>query len=198
MLEDIRTKASEQPLSTLVEVQQFDTLKTQDLESYKPRCNPWKVPELVLEVLSDFDKNIDSIIFNKLLEKRAKELEQKIGQLPFWEAFEVLWRDVCQHWERLCAELKDGSIALSSMKDIFSMFSKSRGMYNHAEIQKELKKIEGSDDQEWVEQRMEEFFSYNEVKQYMEAAGLILKLREANGMTEGFDEILQIVTQVRN
>ena len=166
------------------------------VDHYRPKANPWKLPEDVLSVLPEFERELSSKIFCKLFSTTGAEKQPELMSTTFWRAFLILWRDVKKEWDVLCEKMIGGSITLAETERVFRMFTYTDGSHNFGEISDELSKIAGSRDKSWVEDRVTQFKCFTEIKHHVEAAHVMLQLKEVYQMSGGFDDIEKIFNLV--
>ena len=166
------------------------------VDRYRPKANPWKLPEGVLSVLPEFEGELSFNIFCKLFSTTAAEKQPELMSTTFWRAFLILWTDVKKEWYMLCEKMIEGSITLAETERIFRIFTNTDGSHNFGKISDELSKIAGSRDKSWVEDRITQFKCFTEIKQRVEAAHTMLQLKEVYQMSGGFDDIKKVFNQV--
>lgn len=193
-IHQLRCDAHKHLLSDVSEVAPNDGKTVVD--HYRPKANPWKLPEDVLSVLPEFERELLSKIFCKLFSTTAAEKQPELMSTTFWRAFLILWRDVKKEWDMLCEKMIGGLITLTETERIFRMFTDTDGSHNFGEISDELSKIADSRDKSWVEDRITQFKLYTEIRQHVEAAHVMLQLKEVYQMSRGFKYIEQIFNPV--
>ena len=103
-----------------------------------------------------------------------------------------MWTDVNKEWSVLCANMIEGSITLAETERVFRMFTTTDGHHRFGEIRDELRKIAGNGHKNWVDERITQFKCFTEIKHHVEAANLILQLKELYRMSGGFEDIEKI------
>ena len=192
-VEEQRDRTERCPLGEVVEVAVPDSI--QDLTKYKPKSNPWRLPDGVLAILPHFDEKIKCLIFCKIFAKIAERLD--LSTVTFWQAFQELWSDVRQEWEALCSKMIDGSITLASVEKVFGLFKAEEGSYNFTEMATDMQKMSPSGPANWVDSRIKQFSCYMDIKKYVAAATALLQVKRAFAIDGNFADIEKICSLVR-
>ena len=193
-IRQLHEHSSEHLLSYVAVIAPFDA--TRRGATYKPIANPWKLPEGVLGILPEFEKKTSSSIFRHMFSEVAKTNKGELQKATFWRAFLILWKDVWKEWETLCTTMVEGTISLADIDKVFRLYKSQEGTYKFSEIGTELEHIAGNGPKEWVEERITQFRCWTEIKQLVDAADVMLKLKRANDMSGKFEDIEKIFSLV--
>ena len=191
-LEELRDTNHTLPLSVVCDIVLPDSI--QDLQKYTPKTNPWKLEEDVYAVLPEFGRRITSYIFMKLFSETAQEMD--LSAVKFWRAFQLVWSEVSKEWKSLCSKMIDGTISLADTEKVFSMFRADGDSYRFKEIWEELHKLGGSGSEEWVDKRIEQFTCFTTIRKHVEAASVLLQVKEAYDIKGDFGDIERICSLV--
>ncbi|KAK7494871.1 hypothetical protein BaRGS_00013998, partial [Batillaria attramentaria] len=193
-LEHKRESISRLSLAEVSEIALPDSIT--DLKQYKPKTNPWKLPDDIVSVLPEFGRRLSSMVFRKLLSREAEKHD--IAALTFWRAFQVLWSEVNKEWKVLCTRMRDGTISLQSAEIVFRIFRSEGGGYKFAEIDSELQKMCGGSSTDWVDERIRQFKCYTDIKKHVKAARAVLQVRDAYDIKGNFKNIEKICSLSQN
>ncbi|KAK7478896.1 hypothetical protein BaRGS_00029877, partial [Batillaria attramentaria] len=177
-----------QCLSKVCDIANPDDIE--DLADYHPRANPWQLTDDVLAVLPDFRDKTFSLVFHNIFSQRAKLLT--LTGLSFWRAFHVVWSDVSQEWKAFCKKMVDGSISIQDTEKVFGMFLSETGDYRWHEVREELERIAGDGPKQWVDDRISQFKCYSDVQKHVEAATVLLKVKDTYNIAGTYDDIQKI------
>ncbi|KAK7107714.1 hypothetical protein V1264_015588 [Littorina saxatilis] len=194
VIENQREKNPQCPLLEVVDVALPDTIK--NLNLYKPKTNPWGIPDTVLASLPDFEQKIKSLIFRKILARAGERMD--LSTVEFWRAFQALWSDVMQEWQVLCQKMIDGSITLVSAERVFGLFKAAGETYNFTEMAEDLLKMGTAGTSDWVDQRIRQFSCYMDIKKHVAAANALLGVKQAYEIEGNFEDIEKICCLSQN
>lgn len=194
-IEELRDTSPKCPLVKVVEVALPDSKA--NLTKYKPKCNPWQLPDEVLAILPDFEEKIKCLIFRRIFSHAAER--QDLTTVTFWRAFLCLWSEVRQEWDVLCTKMIDGSITLASVEKVFSLFKAEKGSYNFTEMQADMLKMSSGcgGNADWVDKRIKQFSCYMDIKKYVAAAIALLAVKKDFAIEGNFTDIEKICSLVR-
>ncbi|KAL8581505.1 hypothetical protein ACOMHN_042898 [Nucella lapillus] len=185
---EIRDRSPSLPLSEVCGLAAPDSI--QHLRTYLPIANPWDLPEYILAILPVFGEMISSYIFQKMFCSSARATDHSSAEL--WRAFHEVWSDVIREWHCLCKKMTTGTITLAETERVFSMFRDQDG-YKYGEIQKELSKLSTlKDSGQWVDKRIEQFRCFTTIEKHVQAATVLLNVKEAVGVVGDFKDIEKI------
>ncbi|KAK7488216.1 hypothetical protein BaRGS_00020523, partial [Batillaria attramentaria] len=172
----------------------MDVDRVRKLTNYTPAVNPWRIPDEILALAPEIQRAFDSVIFTDTIFAKIAEKEKgRLASMTFWVAFLKLWDTVNKEWKKRCKQMIDGSISLAETEKMFNMF-RPEGVdcYIYADIEKELKKMAEEGPFDWVEDRIRQFHCYTDIKNYVDAAGALLQVRDTYKITGDFQEIEKI------
>nr|KAG5700588.1 hypothetical protein BaRGS_015384 [Batillaria attramentaria] len=161
---------------------------------YALDLNPWRIPDEILALAPEIQRAFDSVIFTDTIFAKIAEKEKgRLASMTFWVAFLKLWDTVNKEWKKRCKQMIDGSISLAETEKMFNMF-RPEGVdcYIYADIEKELKKMAEEGPFDWVEDRIRQFHCYTDIKNYVDAAGALIKVRNTYKIAGDFQEIEKI------
>ena len=190
--EMVRDSAHTLPLSSVCTVALPDSIK--DMKTYTPKSNPWGLSEEILQILPRFAQQINSYIFTRFFFDAAKRSD--LSSVEFWRAFHVVWNEANREWQSLCIQMIDGSISLAETESVFSMFRAEGGSYRYDDIRLELPKLDTSGSDQWVSDRIQQFSCFTDIKKYVKAAAMLLKVKSAYNIEGDFGDIEKVYSLV--
>ena len=188
--EQLRDTNHTLPLSDVCDIALPDSIRPEDLQTYKPKANPWKLSDDVCAILPEFSNRITSYIFKKFFSETAQRME--LSSVKFWRAFQLVWSEVSKEWKSLCCKMIDGTISLAETEKVFRMFRADGGSYRYPEISEELRKLGDGGPGKWVDERIEQFNCFIAIKEHIKAASMLLRVREAYSIEGDFGDIEKI------
>ncbi|XP_070188878.1 E3 ubiquitin-protein ligase rnf213-alpha-like [Littorina saxatilis] len=190
----IQESSPSEPVSKVAEIAPPDSISK--LSEYKPKANPWKLPEEVLGLLPDFERKVTSVIFKRMFLKKAKSMKAAGPEAfagNFWQTFLMLWKNVLEQWQTLSQKMIDGSVLITTLEKVLDPFASEEGSYNLIEVKNELSKmVAGNCSSEWVQERIDQFSCYMDMKKYVDAATVLLKVKDAFSVPGKFEDIKKI------
>lgn len=160
-----------------------------DFETFCPSIIAFEIPDDVMKMLPKLLQYDKGMVFNRLWEIAGQATVRRQGKaLSLEEVIEHVWEPVFTHWSTVQQRLIAGTIQ-------FSEFGRYFGRLEPKTLEREIDYFVTDDNNGWVQERIEQWNEYSQIKNCIEGASVILEVVESYELQGDFGPI-KLITSV--